>query len=94
MYNCPYIPDSRRLIFTLHDNIVGGFKWIQANPDEKVPETKYTVKKLDADQIYEFRIAAENKAGLGPASDPTAPTQVRERVGLYLIYSYLTFISS
>ena len=40
--------------------------------------------KLEPEQIYEFRIAAENKAGVGPASDPTAPTMVKERVGEYI----------
>ena len=41
--------------------------------------------KLEPDQIYEFRIAAENKAGVGPASEPTIPTQVKERVGEYFL---------
>ena len=56
---------------------------MQANKDETVPQTKYTVKGLKEEQIYEFRIAAENKAGVGPASDPTAPIQVKEPVGKY-----------
>ena len=64
---------------------VGGFKWLQANKDETVPDTKYNVMKLEPDQIYEFRIAAENKAGVGPASEPTIPTQVKERVGEYFL---------
>ena len=65
--------------------ISDGFKWLQANKDETVPQTQYTVKGLKEEQIYEFRIAAENKAGVGPASDPTAPVQVKEPVGKYLV---------
>ena len=75
-----YIP---QLFKTSFKCIIDGFKWIQANPDEKVPETKYTMKQLKEDQIYEFRIAAENKAGVGPVSDPTAPIQVKEPVSEY-----------
>lgn len=31
--------------------------------------------------IYEFRVAAENRAGLGPFSDPTAPTELKDPDG-------------
>ncbi len=61
--------------------LLDGFKWLQANKDQTTPDLKFTVGKLDTETIYEFRIAAENKAGVGPASDPTAPTQVKEKVG-------------
>lgn len=64
-------------------SLTGGFKWLQANKGDMIPDTKYTVMKLEAEQLYEFRIAAENKAGVGPASDPTIPTVVKERVGEY-----------
>jgi titin len=39
------------------------------------------VKGLDKGVVYEFRVAAENKAGVGPASDPTKPVEVKEPVG-------------
>ena len=58
----------------------GGFKWVRANK-EKVPHTSYTIKGLVQDTIYEFRVSAENKAGVGPASDPTAPTRQKEILG-------------
>ncbi len=59
-----------------------GFKWTEANPDETVPDLKYIVKGLKEGQTYEFRFAAQNKAGVGPASDPTAPVKVKEPVGM------------
>ena len=60
--------------------------WLQANKDETVLDTKYNVMKLEPDQIYEFRIAAENKAGVGPASELTIPTQAKECVGEHIFF--------
>ena len=60
-----------------------GFKWVVANPDETVPGLQYVVKQLKEGYNYEFRVAAENRAGVGPASDPTAPVQVKEPVSEY-----------
>ena len=54
------------------------YKWLQANKDKTVSDTKYNVMKLEPDHIYEFHIAAQNKAGVGPVSEPT---QVEECVG-------------
>lgn len=60
--------------------IEGGFKFIRANK-EGLPATAFTVKNLEKDTIYEFRISAENRAGVGPASDPTTPTKAKEPIG-------------
>ena len=35
-----------------------------------VANVTYTVTALSKDALYEFRVAAENRAGVGPASDP------------------------
>ena len=48
---------------------VGDVKWQVAN--KNVPETKFTVTDLKEEVDYEFRVAAENKAGAGPPSDPS-----------------------
>ena len=58
----------------------GAFKWVKANEDH-IPVTEYTVKGLKKDNNYEFRISAENRAGVGPASEPTAPVKPKEILG-------------
>ena len=52
-------------------------KWNRANKDT-VSKTSYTVTGLKKDTIYEFRVAAENKAGVGPASEPSKPSAAKE----------------
>jgi len=59
--------------------IDGTFQWKQTT--ESIERTKYTVRKLQQDCVYEFRVYAENKAGVGPASDCTKPTKIEERIG-------------
>lgn len=56
------------------------FKWTTAT-DKTISETKYLVKKLDKDQAYEFRVAAENQAGVGPFSENTSPIKAAEPLG-------------
>lgn len=55
----------------------GLMKWTRANKDT-VGKTSYTVTGLEKDTVYEFRVAAENKAGVGPASDPSKPMAAQE----------------
>ncbi|CAH1802732.1 unnamed protein product [Owenia fusiformis] len=65
--------------YVIDYRIAGGFKWINANAGENVPDTTYKVMDLTEDQEYEFRVAAENKAGVGPPSEVTQPTIVKQR---------------
>ena len=58
----------------------GAYKWLRAN-DEHVGDTSFTVKNLKTDSAYEFQIAAENKAGVGPYSGVTMPVKVEEKIG-------------
>ena len=60
----------------------GGFKWQPATKDQ-IDKLQYTIKGLTKDTTYEFRVAAENKAGVGPASDPTAPVQAKTSISKY-----------
>ena len=54
-------------------------KWTRATK-ENIGKTSYTVTGLTATSVYEFRVAAENRAGVGPASDPSQPVAAKETV--------------
>ena len=48
---------------------VGDFTWNRANRSD-VTDVTYVIKGLSKDALYEFRVAAENRAGVGPPSEP------------------------
>ena len=50
---------------------------MRVNIAESVTSLTFVVRGLKTDENYEFRVAAENKAGIGPASDPTSPTRAK-----------------
>ena len=58
----------------------GAFKWVRAT-EETVSGLTFTAKRLTTGASYEFRFAAENKAGVGPMSDPTEPVEAKEPIG-------------
>ena len=58
----------------------GTTKWSPASLNVKVPETTFTVKDVIEGNTYEFRVAAENKAGVGPASPPSAPVTCKDPI--------------
>ena len=68
----------------------GAFKWKRANPSDTVPVCRYSVKGLQEKQVYEFRVAAENRAGVGPSSEATMPVKAEEKVCKYRGFSYTT----
>ncbi|XP_072047556.1 myomesin-3-like [Amphiura filiformis] len=47
-------------------------RWIKVTK-ETVIDTEYTIRDLTEGQTYEFRVAAVNKAGPGPFSEPPEP---------------------
>jgi len=65
--------------YVIEYRIEGGFKWVRIK--DVVSDTKHTVKSLVEGNTYEFRVSAENKAGIGPASDPTTPAKTEEKIG-------------
>ena len=67
----------------------GGFKWEWANEGEKVDGRKYTVTGLKEGTVYEFRVAAENKAGIGQFAECSMPVEVKESVGKYALFCHM-----
>lgn len=58
----------------------GTASWKRATT-EKLLQLKYTCKGLNETELFEFRVAAENKAGLGPYSDNSMQAKASEVQG-------------
>ena len=61
--------------YVVEMRVAGEIRWKQMNKDEKVVETSYEVKGINWDKKCEFRVTAENKAGLGEPSAPSSPAK-------------------
>ena len=70
--------------YIVEHRLDGAFQWKQTR--DVIAQTLYTVRKLQKDSVYEFRVYAENKAGVGPASDVTQPTKIETRIGKLLYF--------
>ena len=66
---CGYFIEKRQL---------SGLRWISVNR-QPILETRHRVPNLNEGQTYEFRVRAENVAGNGSWSDPTASTLIQEQ---------------
>ena len=58
------------------------YRWLRAGEGESVLGTRYVVRGLTEDTAYRFRVAAENKVGLGPFSECLLSVKVKEPVGM------------
>jgi len=54
--------------------------WKKAT-EKALTELKFAATGLNETEMYEFRVAAVNKAGNGPYSDNSAPTKAKEVLG-------------
>ena len=66
--------------YVIEYRVENGLKWVRGNPDA-VTDTTFTIKGLSKGTTYEFRVAAENIAGTGPASEPSKPTKAELKLG-------------
>lgn len=60
----------------------GSSQWIRSNETLTVPDTTFSVTGLKENKEYEFRVSAENKAGVGEASKSTPPVKVVKPIGM------------
>ena len=57
--------------YIIEYRVHGDKKWLAAKRDTPSNELTFTVPGLKEETEYEFRVAAENKAGPGPFSEPS-----------------------
>jgi len=93
--------DGRSKIFNyvIEMKAQGDVRWKVVNLQEKCTSTTFIVTKLQPDINYEFRVSAENKAGVGMPSSPSNRVMYGKSpitkyycgitcVGKYCIYMY------
>jgi len=66
-------------------------KWTRA---DTVSGTEYIVRGLKSDTVYEFRVAAQNKAGVGEFSGNSKSTKAVEPIGMRELLLMPFFITS
>lgn len=66
--------------YILEYKMDGAFKHKKASK-KLIPDLKFKVSDLMDDMTYEFRVAAENKAGVGPFSSGSAPIKASVPLG-------------
>jgi len=62
-------------------------KWIRANEVTPISDTYFKIGGLHEDIDYEFRVAAENRAGIGPYSEVSSPVKTYVHKGLYIFHN-------
>jgi len=69
--------------YVIHCRLENEVDWKPATAD-KVPKTEHKLTKLKTDAVYQFKVAAVNKVGTGPFSDPSSPVRIKEVVGEFI----------
>ena len=60
----------------------GQFSWRRVT-EREITRLEFEATGLDVEETYEFRVAAENQAGVGPYSESTTPVKAKEPIGEY-----------
>ena len=65
----------------------GSSRWITAST-EPIQDQRFVVKNLLDDVSYRFRVAAQNKAGVGKYSEISAPAKITAPTGTRINYLF------
>lgn len=66
----------------------GEERWRRCN-EHLVPVLTYTAKGLEEGKEYQFRVRAENAAGIGEPSRATPPTKAVDPIGMFYFWGVL-----
>lgn len=66
----------------------GEDRWRRCN-EHLVPVLTYTAKGLEEGKEYQFRVRAENAAGIGEPSRATPPTKAVDPIGMFHLLGVL-----
>ena len=86
----PPVSDGGAPLIGYHvEKRTNGGRWIRVTGNECVREPSLLVRDLLADSEIEFRVAAENQAGLlGEFSEPSRPVTAKEPFGEFSVKHY------
>ena len=68
------------------------FKYQRANEGERVVSTSYKITGLDKDMDYEFRVAAENRGGIGAYSETSSQVRTIQPEGRCNSYMFCQMV--
>ena len=70
-----------------------GTRWLRVNKDDLVTECECTAYELAVGSEYQFRVTAENKAGLSKPSEPSDGITIKPPYGKYIKQTNHSFSS-
>lgn len=68
--------------YVVEHKVADAFKWVRANEGERILDTSYRITGLHSELDYVFRVAAENRAGIGPYSEASLPVRALDPKGM------------